>query len=164
MERIQVKEGNGSVRKPRSWSKSLYRRAVEFHGHGGPFMVVGLRRGLLALRTLDSPDWLDLSCRARLRSSPPDSCVVDGLQSSTSCTMGKQNIIVEEGEGVTSEFKFGSRVLRVFLKPDSLSMIRADLASDHGTKAEDAHQEDSIIEKLIKARDEALFSINELES
>ena len=164
MERIQVKDGNGSVRKPRSWSKSLYSRTVEFHGHGGPFMVVGLRMGLLALRALDSPGWFDLSCRASLRLSPPDSCVVDGLQTSTGCTMGKRNITVEEGEGVTSEFKFGGRVLRVSLKPDILSMIRADLASDHGTKAEDAHQEGSIMEKLIKARDEALFSINELES
>jgi hypothetical protein len=78
--------------------------------------------------------------------------------------MGKRNITVEEGEGVTSEFKFGSHVLRLSLKPDILSMIRADLASDHGTEAKDANEDSPIIEKLIKAKDEALFSIDELES
>lgn len=29
--------------KQRSWSQGLLDRAIEFHGHGGPFMVVGLR-------------------------------------------------------------------------------------------------------------------------
>ena len=120
----------------REWSDALYDKAVEFHGHGGPFMVVGLRMGLLALRVLDSPGWFGLSCRVRLRMCPLDSCVVDGLQSSTGCTMGKRNIVVEEGDGVSSEFKTGEKVLRVFLRPDVLSMMRVDLASDHGVKDE----------------------------
>lgn len=163
MEGNQVNGSDGSVRKPRSWSKSLYNRAVEFHGHGGPFMVVGLRMGLLALRTLDSPGWFDLNCRAWIKLSPPDSCVIDGLQSSTGCTMGKQNITVEEGKGVTSEFKLGSSVLRLSLKPDILSMIRVDLASGHGMNAKNADDDGLIMEKLIKARDEVLFSISEFE-
>ncbi len=80
--------------------------------------------------------------------------------------MGKRNIELEEGEGVASEFKFGSRVLRLSLKPDILSMIRDDLASDHGMKTKDTNEDSRIMEKLIKASDEALFgiSINELES
>jgi len=34
------------AQKQKSWSKELLERASEFHGHGGPFMVVGLRMGL----------------------------------------------------------------------------------------------------------------------
>jgi len=29
--------------KQRDWHQDLLDKAVEFHGHGGPFMVVGLR-------------------------------------------------------------------------------------------------------------------------
>ena len=32
--------------KQRVLDEELERRAVEFHGHGGPFMTVGLRMGL----------------------------------------------------------------------------------------------------------------------
>jgi len=123
-------------------------------------MVIGLKMGLLALKTLDSPGWFNLNCKARLRLSPPDSCVIDGLQSSTGCTLGKRKIEVEEGEGVTSEFKFGNRVLRLSLKPEILNMIRSDPESDHWMEYEDEYEEDSIFEKLIKARDEALFDIS----
>jgi formylmethanofuran dehydrogenase subunit E len=123
-------------------------------------MVIGLRMGLLALRTLDSPGWFNLNCRVRLRLSPPDSCVIDGLQSSTGCTLGKRNIEVEEGEGVASEFRCGSRVLRLSLKPEILNMIRSDPESGHWMEYEDEYGEDSIFEKLIKARDETLFDIS----
>ena len=149
------------MRKSRNWSKSLYRRAVEFHGHSGPFMVVGLRMGLLALKTLDSPGWFDLSCTAKLRFSPPDSCVVDGLQISTGCTMGKRNMTVQEAEGVSSEFKLGSRVLRLTLKPDLLNMMRSELALGHEIKSEDTYYDGCLMEKLIKTKDEALFEIND---
>lgn len=39
--------------KQRTWSKELYEKASEFHGHGGPFMIVGLRMGLLGIRLWD---------------------------------------------------------------------------------------------------------------
>jgi len=29
--------------KTREWSEALQDKAVEFHGHGGPFMIIGLR-------------------------------------------------------------------------------------------------------------------------
>jgi formylmethanofuran dehydrogenase subunit E len=123
-------------------------------------MVIGLRMGLLALKTLDSPGWFNLHCRVRLRPSPPDSCVIDGLQSSTGCTLGKRNIEIEEGEGVASEFKSGGRVLRLTLKPEILYMIRSDPESGQWREYEDEYEEDSIFEKLIKARDETLFDIS----
>ena len=123
-------------------------------------MVIGLRMGLLALKTLDSPGWFNLNCRVRLRLSPPDSCVIDGLQSSTGCTLGKGNIAAEEGEGIASEFKFRNRILRLSLKPKILNMIRTDPESSHWMQYEDEYKEDSIFEKLIKASDETLFDIS----
>lgn len=77
--------------KQREWSEDLLHRAISFHGHGGPFLVVGLQMGLAALRMLEASGLFDLCCSVKLR-SPPDSCVIDGIQFSTGCTMGKCNI------------------------------------------------------------------------
>jgi len=113
--------------KQRVLDEELERRAVEFHGHGGPFMTVGLRMGLYALERLDCRGWFDLSCRVALRWRPTDSCVVDGIQSSTGCTMGKHNIEVVEGDGVSAVFtsKEGSVALR--LKERVLEKLRGGL-------------------------------------
>lgn len=74
--------------KQRDYTVELEERAIEFHGHGGPFMIIGLRMGLTALDKLDSRGWLGIRCQAFLRWAPPDSCVIDGVQSSTGCPWG----------------------------------------------------------------------------
>ena len=119
--------------KQRVLDEELERRAVEFHGHGGPFMTVGLRMGLYALERLDCRGWFDLSCRVALRWRPPDSCVVDGIQSSTGCTMGKHNIEVVEGDGVSAVFtsKEGSVALR--LRERVLEKLRGGLDDEEDT-------------------------------
>ena len=45
--------------KNRRLDHNLEEKAIEFHGHGGPFMVIGLRMGTLALRLLDAHGWFD---------------------------------------------------------------------------------------------------------
>jgi len=91
-------------------------------------MVVGLRMGLMALEKLDANGWFDLSCRARLHWGPPDSCVLDGIQISTGCTMGKHNIEVEDHDGIVVEFTKGNRILGISLRPKVLERIRGTLA------------------------------------
>ena len=114
--------------KQRGWSQNLLDKAIDFHGHGGPFMVVGLRMGLMALEKLDAHGYFDLSCRARLHWGPPDSCVIDGIQISSGCTMGKHNINVEDHDGIAVEFTKGDRILDISLKPQVLERIHGILA------------------------------------
>jgi formylmethanofuran dehydrogenase subunit E len=40
--------------KQRMYTKELEEAAVRLHGQGGPFMVIGLRMGLEALKILDA--------------------------------------------------------------------------------------------------------------
>ena len=110
--------------KQRDYTRELEERATEFHGHGGPFMIIGLRMGLAALDFLDSEGWFRIRCRAHLRWAPPDSCTIDGIQSSTGCTMGKHNIDVEETEGISAEFLAGEKRVRITLRRDTLSFVR----------------------------------------
>ncbi|MFH2111986.1 MAG: formylmethanofuran dehydrogenase subunit E family protein [Candidatus Bathyarchaeota archaeon] len=119
--------------KQRDYTVELEEKAIEFHGHGGPFMIIGLRMGLAALDKLDSRGWFGIRCKAYLRWAPPDSCVIDGVQSSTGCTMGKHNIEVEEAGGIAVEFSVGEKRVRVTLREDTLSFVRGSF--DAGDEA-----------------------------
>jgi formylmethanofuran dehydrogenase subunit E len=137
--------------KQKEWSEGLFNKAVEFHGHGGPFMVIGLRMGLIALQRLDVFGWFDLKCRLRLHWNPPDSCVIDGIQCSTGCTMGKNNIIIKEGKGIEAEFQKNDQNLKITLKSEVLNRIRKVLSIG---------QEEPInvlIKKLVEATDDEIF-------
>lgn len=116
--------------KTREWSEALQDKAVEFHGHGGPFMIIGLRMGLIALRRLDAHGWFDLQCRVRLRWRPPDSCVLDGIQISTGCTTGKHNLEVEEGDGISAHFTKENEKVSIVLRQEVLKEVHETLAAE----------------------------------
>ena len=111
--------------KTRVYCKELEETAIEFHGHGGPFMIVGLRMGLSALNHLDAKGWFSLNCIVKLNWAPPDSCVIDGIQSSTGCTMGKRNIQVNEMDGVSASFSFKEKEVILTLRESVLMKIRS---------------------------------------
>ena len=120
--------------KRRVLDEELERRAVEFHGHGGPFMTVGLRMGLYALGHLDCRGWFDVSCRVALRWMPPDSCVIDGIQSSTGCTMGKRNLEVVDGGGVSATFTSKGGSVTLTLREEVLKKIKSGLGDEEAAR------------------------------
>ena len=140
--------------KRRDWSDDILDRGIEFHGHGGPFMVLGIRMGLVALERLDAHGWFDLRCLAKLRWAPPDSCVLDGIQISSGCTMGKHNVYVEEQDGIAAEFAKGERVLEIRLRQEVLDRICRVLAS------KDADCTKSSVSELIEAPEAEIFIIS----
>jgi len=77
--------------------------AIRFHGHLGPFLVLGLRAGLRAVE-LFGHDPFKLKAIVMLKRAIPYTCFLDGIQFSTGCTLGKGNIEVLEGDGITVRF------------------------------------------------------------
>ena len=140
--------------KQRDWSDDILDRGIEFHGHGGPFMVVGLRMGIVALERLDAHGWFDLKCVVRLRWEPPDSCVIDGIQTSSGCTMGKHNIEVEEQDGIAAKFTKGEEGLEVHLRSEVLDRIRMV------SEAEGDDEVKSLISELIEASETDIFLVS----
>lgn len=67
-----------------------------FHGHLGPYVVLGYRMGRQALEILDSDGHFDLQAEVHSILHPPFSCFIDGVQLGTGCTLGKRNIQVKE--------------------------------------------------------------------
>ena len=103
--------------------KTIYDHAVRFHGHPGVFLAIGIRMGLLALKYLNSKGHFELEAFIQTRERPPHRCLLDGIQFSTGCTIGKGNLSVKYSDGdIVGVFttqpgkKFEIKVLPEFLE------------------------------------------------
>ena len=100
-------------------SASVLRQAARFHGHLGPWLVLGLQAGAYARRKLAvSP--FELNARVFCPAGTPYTCFVDGIQFSSGCTMGKGNISHHRTTGCRVEFtRKGSRSrVRLAVRPE----------------------------------------------
>ncbi len=96
----------------------LVSRAVEFHGHLGPYLICGVKMGLLALRLLGSRGYSKLTVTAETGITPPVSCLIDGLQMATGCTLGKGNIAVLGGGHPRAVVRFEGQSVAIELRPE----------------------------------------------
>ncbi|NLG80004.1 MAG: formylmethanofuran dehydrogenase [Firmicutes bacterium] len=92
-------------------------RIREFHGHLGPYVVIGYRMGLLALEQLRAKKYFGITVESFAGDIPPVSCMNDGLQLSTGCTFGKGNIRNIASGDPCARITSGGRAVVVRLKP-----------------------------------------------
>ena len=81
--------------------------AVAFHGHLGPFLVLGVRMGIIGMRELglqanDNDGRLRVT--AFLKYSIPISCTLDGIQVTTKCTIGNQKLKLKDSSNISAKF------------------------------------------------------------
>lgn len=94
-----------------------------FHGHLGPYIVIGYRIGKYARKHVcDNP--FDLRARVYCAGMPPQSCLADGVQLGSGCTLGKRNIEIVESDDVAVEFEAGGLTVRVV--PHSFDLPKGD--------------------------------------
>jgi formylmethanofuran dehydrogenase subunit E len=106
--------------------EDVLRRISEFHGHLGPYVVVGYRMGQTANRLL-GPDPFGKTALVLTGGKPPKSCLVDGIQLSSGCTLGKGLIgVVDQGQ-VAAVFMSKTRAAtsRISLKKSLADEISA---------------------------------------
>jgi formylmethanofuran dehydrogenase subunit E len=103
-------------------AESYLNQAKAFHGHLGPYLVLGLRMGLLAT-TLLKKSHFELQAEIHTPKNPPHSCLVDGIQLATGCTMGKGNITLAEDEEMYGIFSTDTESVKLCMKKDVLSSI-----------------------------------------
>ena len=98
----------------------------QFHGHLGPYVVVGYRMGKLARTELKGK----LKATVLTGLKPPISCLADGVQFSSGCTLGKGNIeVLDRGEAKAS-FRSPDATLEVELKEEVRKDINAQMTHD----------------------------------
>jgi formylmethanofuran dehydrogenase subunit E len=75
----------------------------QFHGHLGPYAVLGYKMGKIACEHLGS-DPFDKKVTVSTGTTPPISCIIDGIQLGSGCTLGKGNIAVKYENTPKAEF------------------------------------------------------------
>ena len=91
------------------------KRLCDFHGHLGPYVIVGLRMGKIARKNFGNVG-KKLTATVFTGKKPPISCIVDGIQFSSGCTLGKGNINVVDKGTAKAQFKKDDETLTIALK------------------------------------------------
>jgi formylmethanofuran dehydrogenase subunit E len=133
----------------------LLTQAGRFHGHIGPFLAIGLRMGFVANEALGRAP-MQTAARVRVRPRPPRSCVIDGIQMASGCTMGKRNIEIEPDDAaVAATFSRGDRTITIELRAGFVEAMEAEL---------DGVPEKAVVDYSYKIMDtppEELFEVRE---
>lgn len=133
-------------------NKVSLKEAVRFHGHLGPYLILGVLAGEAALNKLRCRKYFGLKIRVWGASKKPKSCLVDGLQLSTGATYGKGNIKKLNGSGIKLEFYNCRNRKRVSLRfKDSLIQRLEGLKSHKDSE--------SLAKELFKADYARLFNL-----
>jgi pyrimidine-specific ribonucleoside hydrolase len=101
----------------------------EFHRHLGIYSLIGAKMGIRAREILEAPfDTLDVVSSAG--STPPLSCMNDGLQVSTGASLGRGTIKIADGPPKPEAvFIHGSQKVALKIKKEVLERIKADIRS-----------------------------------
>lgn len=107
------------------------KEGIEFHGHLGPYLVLGIMAGELALRELKCKKYFGLEVKVWGVTHKPKSCLIDGLQLSTGATFGKGNISKLEGHIVEIEIRFPEEKKKITLTIQDHLRKRIERALTH---------------------------------
>ncbi len=127
---------------------SFLKKAASFHGHLGPHLVLGLKMGLLAKRLLKG-DPFNMRAEIHTRKTPPQSCILDGVQFSSGCTLGKGNIKVKED----------SEIYGIFFKDSEKVMIKANPKIITDIKKVPRENLEECAYNLFTMKDDELFDV-----
>ena len=126
------------------------KKIEQFHGHLGPYAVIGYRMGLIANKKLGSDPFIKKAVMWT-GNTPPISCIIDGVQISSGCTYGKGNISVKNKGIAKAEFSNDNgKHLEIILKTE----IRKEIDTNVNKKNMIDYSE-----KMFEKSDEELFKI-----
>lgn len=95
----------------------MIKQIEKFHGHLGPYLVIGYKMGIIANKKLGSDPFTKRAI-VWTGTKPPLSCIIDGLQMSSGCTLGKGNIIIrKEGLPQVTFLNNNGNKVEIKLKP-----------------------------------------------
>ena len=111
---------------------AMLRKAEEFHGHLGPFLVLGVRIGIMGVREIGvKRNDEKLHITAMLKNSVPFSCVIDGIQVATKCTIGNKKLRLRNSSEIAAKFEVPSKEqVTVAVDPTAFDRLKKELLSE----------------------------------
>ena len=132
-------------------------KAVDFHGHLGPFLVLGVKMGLIGIRELEvikgNPK---LRVTVMTKPSVPFSCVIDGVQAATQCTLGNRKLRLRNStKSVSAKFQIlEGNIVTVTLNPAKQEELEK-LLSKHASFQE----MEKIARNVVSMPEKELFEV-----
>ena len=129
--------------------------ARKLHGHVGPYLVIGLRIGYAAKKALNIGDEeaTRLMAEVSVPLYPPFSCLLDGVQVSTTCTVGNRRL----------QFKNAKTIKAIFSSQKDVKTVKITLAKQFSEQLEQKKKQDKLDEafawELAKLPENQLFTI-----
>jgi len=109
-----------------------------FHGHLGPYIVLGYRIGKY-VRGSFCDDPFRMNGEVYCSGTPPQSCLADGVQLGSGCTLGKRNIEIIPSETIRCVFTAGKKQVTVTPRPFPLPKGDRDYHAEIEKIAEDLY-------------------------
>ena len=132
-------------------------KAVDFHGHLGPFLVLGVRMGIIGVRELGAKKGNPkLRVTVMTKPSVPFSCVIDGIQTTTKCTIGNRKLKLRNSSTkVAAKFQIlEGNIVTVTLNTAKLEEL-GKLVSKHASFQE----MEKIAHKVVAMSGKELFKV-----
>jgi len=120
-----------------------------FHGHLGPYIVLGYRIGKY-VRGNFCDDPFRMKAEVRCSGAPPQSCLADGVQLGSGCTLGKRNIEIIPSPEISCLFAADGK--QVIITPRPLPLPERD--GDYESAIE------AVAEAMYSQRDDELFTVS----
>ena len=96
----------------------FHRGLAAFHGHLGPYIVLGYRIGRYVRQHFCS-DPFQMKAAVFCEGVPPQTCLADGIQIGSGCTLGKRNIEIVVCDEIRCEFACGER--KMVIRPRQIN-------------------------------------------
>ncbi len=119
-----------------------------FHGHLGPYIVLGYRIGKY-VREHFCDDPFQMKAEVHCAGTPPQSCLADGVQLGSGCTLGKRNIEIVLSEKIRCVFVTDGK--QVTITPRPFPLPRKDMDYEAAIEA--------IAEEMYSRPERELFEI-----
>lgn len=122
--------------KPPEQLMAAVEKAASFHGHLGPFLVIGVRMGLTAINRLlhEAKDAGDLQASLKVPFRTPFSCIIDGVQSTTRCTVGNRRLKLQESQPASIAARFwlrrSQRKITISVRKSFVERLEKELSSN----------------------------------
>lgn len=135
----------------------IIKRAAKFHGHLGPFLVIGVRMGLIGVRELKpKANQGQLHVTAKLKYSVPFSCVLDGIQITTRCTFGNQKLTLKDSSDIAAEFQLPhTKKVTIAVSQTTFNELQKQLLS----KNPSTHEVEELAQLIASMPEKDLFVI-----
>jgi formylmethanofuran dehydrogenase subunit E len=104
--------------------EEILKKIKEFHGHLGPFVVIGYKMGEISKIKLGKNPFHKKAI-IWTGNKTPLSCIIDGIQLSSGCTLGKGNINIKNKRIPKAKFiNDNGRKIEIILKKEIFDEIQ----------------------------------------